>query len=171
MRTRTHTPRITSRITVHTLLSWGVQIRDLVSTGTRVMNSNVCLCIINVQCLMFKNNLLANQKPVFFDIARILRSTRSCLFLFQTFRIQPPMCITKDDGDFFLAVFDQALHNYTKRRWRRSSAAPGLTDWSVPNQPWIHFSLLLQRTNHHSARLCFKSDGKHGLQTGSRSLG
>ncbi|XP_053505086.1 alanine--glyoxylate aminotransferase 2, mitochondrial [Ictalurus furcatus] len=34
----------------------------------------------------------------------------------QTFRIQPPMCITKDDADFFLAVFDQALHNYTERR-------------------------------------------------------
>ncbi|XP_060790941.1 alanine--glyoxylate aminotransferase 2, mitochondrial [Neoarius graeffei] len=34
----------------------------------------------------------------------------------QTFRIQPPMCVSKDDADFFLAVFDQALHNYTERR-------------------------------------------------------
>ncbi|TSY69831.1 Alanine--glyoxylate aminotransferase 2, mitochondrial [Bagarius yarrelli] len=34
----------------------------------------------------------------------------------QTFRIQPPMCITKDDADFFLAVFDQALHNYMERK-------------------------------------------------------
>ncbi|MCJ8741242.1 hypothetical protein PDJAM_G00068390 [Pangasius djambal] len=34
----------------------------------------------------------------------------------QTFRIQPPMCVTKDDADFFLAVFDQALRNYTERR-------------------------------------------------------
>ncbi|KAM9450639.1 alanine--glyoxylate aminotransferase 2, mitochondrial isoform 1-T2 [Clarias gariepinus] len=34
----------------------------------------------------------------------------------QTFRIKPPMCITKDDADFFIAVFDQALHNYTQRR-------------------------------------------------------
>ncbi|XP_012992451.2 alanine--glyoxylate aminotransferase 2, mitochondrial isoform X2 [Esox lucius] len=30
----------------------------------------------------------------------------------QTFRIKPPMCITKDDADFFLAVFNQALNNY-----------------------------------------------------------
>uniref|UniRef100_A0A673YMK2 Alanine--glyoxylate aminotransferase 2, mitochondrial n=1 Tax=Salmo trutta TaxID=8032 RepID=A0A673YMK2_SALTR len=30
----------------------------------------------------------------------------------QTFRIKPPMCITRDDADFFLAVFNQALHNY-----------------------------------------------------------
>uniref|UniRef100_A0AAR2IXH0 Alanine--glyoxylate aminotransferase 2, mitochondrial n=1 Tax=Pygocentrus nattereri TaxID=42514 RepID=A0AAR2IXH0_PYGNA len=34
----------------------------------------------------------------------------------QTFRIKPPMCITKDDADFFLAVFDQALQNYMDRR-------------------------------------------------------
>ncbi|MCI4387013.1 hypothetical protein PGIGA_G00069240 [Pangasianodon gigas] len=34
----------------------------------------------------------------------------------QTLRIQPPMCVTKEDADFFLAVFDQALHNYTERR-------------------------------------------------------
>ncbi|XP_066502094.1 alanine--glyoxylate aminotransferase 2, mitochondrial [Hoplias malabaricus] len=34
----------------------------------------------------------------------------------QTFRIKPPLCITKADADFFLAVFDQALHNYTERR-------------------------------------------------------
>ncbi|XP_062867286.1 alanine--glyoxylate aminotransferase 2, mitochondrial [Trichomycterus rosablanca] len=34
----------------------------------------------------------------------------------QTFRIQPPMCVTKDDADFFLAVFDQALQNFTERR-------------------------------------------------------
>ncbi|XP_060747440.1 alanine--glyoxylate aminotransferase 2, mitochondrial [Tachysurus vachellii] len=34
----------------------------------------------------------------------------------QTFRIQPPMCITKEDADFFLAVFDQALNNYMERR-------------------------------------------------------
>ncbi|KAI5612753.1 alanine--glyoxylate aminotransferase 2, mitochondrial, partial [Silurus asotus] len=33
----------------------------------------------------------------------------------QTFRIQPPMCITKDDADFTLAVFDQALQNYMER--------------------------------------------------------
>ncbi|KAK3524284.1 hypothetical protein QTP70_027008 [Hemibagrus guttatus] len=34
----------------------------------------------------------------------------------QTFRIQPPMCITTEDADFFVTVFDQALHNYTERR-------------------------------------------------------
>uniref|UniRef100_A0A671ML51 Alanine--glyoxylate aminotransferase 2, mitochondrial n=1 Tax=Sinocyclocheilus anshuiensis TaxID=1608454 RepID=A0A671ML51_9TELE len=34
----------------------------------------------------------------------------------QTFRIKPPMCITKDDADFFLAVFNQAVHNYMERR-------------------------------------------------------
>ncbi|KAI5096296.1 alanine--glyoxylate aminotransferase 2, mitochondrial, partial [Silurus meridionalis] len=34
----------------------------------------------------------------------------------QTFRIQPPMCITKDDANFTLAVFDQALQNYMERR-------------------------------------------------------
>lgn len=36
--------------------------------------------------------------------------------LFQTFRIKPPMCITKDDADFFLAVFNQAVLNYMERR-------------------------------------------------------
>ncbi|XP_030625918.1 alanine--glyoxylate aminotransferase 2, mitochondrial isoform X1 [Chanos chanos] len=30
----------------------------------------------------------------------------------QTFRIKPPMCITKEDADFFLAVFDKAVKNY-----------------------------------------------------------
>ncbi|XP_052393921.1 alanine--glyoxylate aminotransferase 2, mitochondrial-like [Carassius gibelio] len=34
----------------------------------------------------------------------------------QTFRIKPPMCITKDDADFFLAVFNQAVQNYMERR-------------------------------------------------------
>ncbi|XP_056303023.1 alanine--glyoxylate aminotransferase 2, mitochondrial [Danio aesculapii] len=34
----------------------------------------------------------------------------------QTFRIKPPMCITKADADFFLSVFNQAVLNYTERR-------------------------------------------------------
>ncbi|KAM8827481.1 alanine--glyoxylate aminotransferase 2, mitochondrial isoform 2-T2 [Spinachia spinachia] len=34
----------------------------------------------------------------------------------QTFRIQPPMCITKEDADFFLAVFNKAVHSYTGRK-------------------------------------------------------
>ncbi|KAI7795630.1 alanine--glyoxylate aminotransferase 2, mitochondrial [Triplophysa rosa] len=34
----------------------------------------------------------------------------------QTFRIKPPMCITKDDADFFLAVFNQAVLNYMERK-------------------------------------------------------
>ncbi|XP_051536788.1 alanine--glyoxylate aminotransferase 2, mitochondrial [Myxocyprinus asiaticus] len=34
----------------------------------------------------------------------------------QTFRIKPPMCITKGDADFFLAVFNQAVLNYIERR-------------------------------------------------------
>uniref|UniRef100_UPI0037E985C7 alanine--glyoxylate aminotransferase 2, mitochondrial-like isoform X2 n=1 Tax=Semicossyphus pulcher TaxID=241346 RepID=UPI0037E985C7 len=33
----------------------------------------------------------------------------------QAFRVQPPMCITKDDVDFFLAVFNKAINNYTQR--------------------------------------------------------
>uniref|UniRef100_A0A3Q1GSE1 Alanine--glyoxylate aminotransferase 2, mitochondrial n=1 Tax=Acanthochromis polyacanthus TaxID=80966 RepID=A0A3Q1GSE1_9TELE len=34
----------------------------------------------------------------------------------KTFRIQPPMCITTADVDFFLAVFDKAIHNYMDRQ-------------------------------------------------------
>ncbi|TMS08290.1 Alanine--glyoxylate aminotransferase 2, mitochondrial [Larimichthys crocea] len=34
----------------------------------------------------------------------------------QTFRIQPPMCITNEDVDFFLAVFNKAVHNYLDRK-------------------------------------------------------
>lgn len=34
----------------------------------------------------------------------------------QTFRIKPPMCITLEDADFFLAVFNKALHSYMERR-------------------------------------------------------
>ncbi|XP_029025873.1 alanine--glyoxylate aminotransferase 2, mitochondrial [Betta splendens] len=34
----------------------------------------------------------------------------------QTFRIKPPMCITKEDADFFVAVFDRSIHNYMDRR-------------------------------------------------------
>uniref|UniRef100_A0A4W6CBD6 Alanine--glyoxylate aminotransferase 2, mitochondrial n=1 Tax=Lates calcarifer TaxID=8187 RepID=A0A4W6CBD6_LATCA len=34
----------------------------------------------------------------------------------QTFRIQPPMCITKEDVDFFLAVFNKAIHSYMERK-------------------------------------------------------
>ena len=35
----------------------------------------------------------------------------------QVFRIQPPMCITREDADFFLAVFDRAIKNYMDRHW------------------------------------------------------
>ncbi|XP_040052838.2 alanine--glyoxylate aminotransferase 2, mitochondrial-like [Gasterosteus aculeatus] len=34
----------------------------------------------------------------------------------QTFRIQPPMCITEEDVDFFLAVFNKAVQSYTDRK-------------------------------------------------------
>ncbi|TNN68105.1 Alanine--glyoxylate aminotransferase 2, mitochondrial [Liparis tanakae] len=34
----------------------------------------------------------------------------------QTFRIKPPMCITMEDAEFFLAIFDKSLHNYMERR-------------------------------------------------------
>ncbi|XP_062333875.1 alanine--glyoxylate aminotransferase 2, mitochondrial [Osmerus eperlanus] len=34
----------------------------------------------------------------------------------QTFRIKPPMCITMDDANFFLAVFNQAIQNYLARK-------------------------------------------------------
>lgn len=34
----------------------------------------------------------------------------------QTFRIKPPMCITMEDADFFMAVFNKALHKYTEGR-------------------------------------------------------
>ncbi|KAG5834604.1 alanine--glyoxylate aminotransferase 2, mitochondrial [Anguilla rostrata] len=34
----------------------------------------------------------------------------------QTFRIKPPMCITKEDADFFLAVFRHALESYMEQR-------------------------------------------------------
>ncbi|CAL8279111.1 unnamed protein product [Merluccius merluccius] len=34
----------------------------------------------------------------------------------QNFRVQPPLCITKDDADYFLAVFDRAIQNYVDRR-------------------------------------------------------
>ncbi|KAM9735861.1 alanine--glyoxylate aminotransferase 2, mitochondrial-like [Menidia menidia] len=30
----------------------------------------------------------------------------------QTFRVQPPLCITREDADFFVAVFDRALRSY-----------------------------------------------------------
>ncbi|CAN9504292.1 unnamed protein product [Ophioblennius macclurei] len=34
----------------------------------------------------------------------------------QTFRIQPPMCITKEDVDFFLAVFSRAINHYLDKK-------------------------------------------------------
>ncbi|KAM6902511.1 alanine--glyoxylate aminotransferase 2, mitochondrial isoform 2-T2 [Xenentodon cancila] len=34
----------------------------------------------------------------------------------QTFRIQPPMCITWEDADFFLAVFNKAIQSYMDRK-------------------------------------------------------
>ncbi|XP_075311814.1 alanine--glyoxylate aminotransferase 2, mitochondrial-like [Odontesthes bonariensis] len=34
----------------------------------------------------------------------------------QTFRIQPPLCITKEDADFFVAVFNKAVHGYMDRK-------------------------------------------------------
>ncbi|TWW66616.1 Alanine--glyoxylate aminotransferase 2, mitochondrial [Takifugu flavidus] len=36
----------------------------------------------------------------------------------QTFRIKPPMCVTMDDADFFVAVFNKAVHNCMERRVR-----------------------------------------------------
>nr|XP_057910739.1 alanine--glyoxylate aminotransferase 2, mitochondrial isoform X2 [Doryrhamphus excisus] len=34
----------------------------------------------------------------------------------QTFRIKPPMCITMEDADFFLSVFNKSIQNYMERR-------------------------------------------------------
>ncbi|KAF6733231.1 Alanine--glyoxylate aminotransferase 2, mitochondrial [Oryzias melastigma] len=34
----------------------------------------------------------------------------------QIFRIKPPMCITMEDANFFLAVFDKSLHNHMTKR-------------------------------------------------------
>ncbi|XP_062268483.1 alanine--glyoxylate aminotransferase 2, mitochondrial [Platichthys flesus] len=34
----------------------------------------------------------------------------------QTFRVKPPMCITMEDADFFLAVFEKSVHDYMERR-------------------------------------------------------
>ncbi|KAE8284977.1 Alanine--glyoxylate aminotransferase 2, mitochondrial [Larimichthys crocea] len=34
----------------------------------------------------------------------------------QTFRIKPPMCITMEDADFFLAVFNKSIHDYMAKR-------------------------------------------------------
>uniref|UniRef100_A0A7N8XUT2 Alanine--glyoxylate aminotransferase 2, mitochondrial n=1 Tax=Mastacembelus armatus TaxID=205130 RepID=A0A7N8XUT2_9TELE len=34
----------------------------------------------------------------------------------QTFRIKPPMCITMEDADFFLAVFNKSIYNYMEKR-------------------------------------------------------
>ncbi|MED6278861.1 alanine--glyoxylate aminotransferase 2 [Characodon lateralis] len=34
----------------------------------------------------------------------------------QIFRIKPPMCITKEDADFFVEVFNKSVHNYMERR-------------------------------------------------------
>ncbi|XP_052444204.1 alanine--glyoxylate aminotransferase 2, mitochondrial [Carassius gibelio] len=57
------------------------------------------------------------------DIAEIFEDTKDMGVLIgkgglygQTFRIKPPMCISKDDADFFLAVFNQAMQNYMERR-------------------------------------------------------
>lgn len=36
--------------------------------------------------------------------------------LLKIFRIKPPMCITKEDADFFLAVFNKSVHNYMEKR-------------------------------------------------------
>lgn len=55
------------------------------------------------------------------------------LSLFKTFRIKPPMCITKEDVDFFMAVFDKSVHNYMERRWKPGK---GQTDCSVLKRPW-----------------------------------
>ncbi|KAJ3606040.1 hypothetical protein NHX12_028083 [Muraenolepis orangiensis] len=34
----------------------------------------------------------------------------------QNFRVQPPMCVTKEDADYFVAVFDRSIQNYMDRR-------------------------------------------------------
>ncbi|XP_061733205.1 alanine--glyoxylate aminotransferase 2, mitochondrial-like isoform X2 [Nerophis ophidion] len=34
----------------------------------------------------------------------------------QTFRIKPPMCITLEDANFFLSVFNKSIQNYMERR-------------------------------------------------------
>uniref|UniRef100_A0A8C2XK75 Alanine--glyoxylate aminotransferase 2, mitochondrial n=1 Tax=Cyclopterus lumpus TaxID=8103 RepID=A0A8C2XK75_CYCLU len=34
----------------------------------------------------------------------------------QTFRIQPPMCITMEDAEFFLDIFNKSIHNYMERK-------------------------------------------------------
>uniref|UniRef100_A0A672S9A5 Alanine--glyoxylate aminotransferase 2, mitochondrial n=1 Tax=Sinocyclocheilus grahami TaxID=75366 RepID=A0A672S9A5_SINGR len=49
-------------------------------------------------------------------IAEIFEGTKDMGVLIGKGGIKPPMCINKDDADFFLAVFNQAVHNYMERR-------------------------------------------------------
>uniref|UniRef100_A0AAY4DI90 Alanine--glyoxylate aminotransferase 2, mitochondrial n=1 Tax=Denticeps clupeoides TaxID=299321 RepID=A0AAY4DI90_9TELE len=71
---------------------------------------------------MVKNK--ASQEPLPpQDLGEIFEDTKDMGVLIgkgglygQTFRIKPPMCITKADADFFLAVFNRALQNYMERR-------------------------------------------------------
>lgn len=57
------------------------------------------------------------------DMGEILEDTKDMGVLIgkggvygQTFRIKPPMCITMEDAEFFLAVFDKSIQNYMDRR-------------------------------------------------------
>lgn len=61
-----------------------------------------------------------HTKPVFheYSMIRLICQSTVCLYHLQTFRIKPPMCISMADADFFLAVFQKAIHSYMTKHTR-----------------------------------------------------
>uniref|UniRef100_A0A3P8WWM5 Alanine--glyoxylate aminotransferase 2, mitochondrial n=1 Tax=Cynoglossus semilaevis TaxID=244447 RepID=A0A3P8WWM5_CYNSE len=100
--------------------------------GGNPMACTVASAVLDVR-IPSLNNTAMNFKPNILQVSRDPLPTEDMLEIFeevkdmgvligkgglygQTFRIKPPMCITKEDADFFLAVFNKCIHSYMERR-------------------------------------------------------
>lgn len=81
--------------------------------GGNNLNSPLPLLLTYDLCYMFQMAVPAVMCVFYLHSISALSSV---LLPFQTFRIKPPMCITMDDADFFVAVFNKAIHNCMERR-------------------------------------------------------
>jgi len=83
-----------------------------VPEGTRGVSSGFFFVTIQSRAADVAVHVISVISVVAFDIL----PSHVISFLPQTFRIQPPLCITKEDADFFVAVFNKVVHGYMDRK-------------------------------------------------------
>lgn len=118
----------------HLLLVEIISVELRAHINTTLTACTVDMCLLCFQCFQ----CVTQNKPISSTPWPPISS--SAFSPLQTFRIQPPMCITNEDVDFFLAVFNKAVHNYLDRKWTGQRCNQILKDqtWKL-NQQWTEF--------------------------------